>query len=54
MSVEKHFALQIIFLLSIIMYLYFTYDCKDTLIMSNTGDKEIDVRHIWLCPKKIK
>ena len=54
MSVEKHFALQIIFFISILVYLYFAYDCKDTLIMSNTGRKEIDERPIWLCPKKSK
>ena len=54
MSVEKHFLWQILFFVSILIYLYLVYGCEDTLIMSNTGRKEIDERPIWLCPKKNK
>jgi hypothetical protein len=52
MRIEYHFLLTLIFLIVILIFLYFKYNCSATINISNLNDSRVDSKPIWLCPKK--
>ena len=52
MSPEYHFLVTFTFFTVILIFLYFKYDCKATVKISNLDDPRIDSKPVWLCPKK--
>lgn len=49
-----HFTIQVTFFIIILIFLYINYDCNHTIKMSDIGNKKIDERPIWICPKDTK
>lgn len=54
MKPSHHFLFQILFFVTILVFIYVQYDCDATLIISNIGMKRIDERPLWLCPTNDK